>query len=262
MVAARLYSASNVGLASATISAATLLALLSTLGLDYGLIRFLPTSGDKANNIINSCFTVGGLASIALCLIFVAGLGICSPALLPIRAHPVFFVSFVVFTVAFTFMTFANQAFIAERRAGFALTQGLIFGLLRLIPLVVLVTPFPTFGIFGSWGVATLVAAVAGVLIFLPRIESGFHLLPLVKKEVVNEGMHFPAANYVGNIFWMLPALIFPLMVVNILGAESNAYFYIGWTVGAILGIIPAAFSTSLFAEGSSEEERLGFNVR
>jgi len=41
ILAARFYSASDVGLASAIISAAGLLALLSTLGLNYGLIRFL-----------------------------------------------------------------------------------------------------------------------------------------------------------------------------------------------------------------------------
>jgi len=41
-MAARLYPAEGVGLASAAISAMGLLALLSTLGMDYGLIRFLP----------------------------------------------------------------------------------------------------------------------------------------------------------------------------------------------------------------------------
>jgi O-antigen/teichoic acid export membrane protein len=39
-VTARLYPAEEVGLASSVISAMGLLALLSTLGLDYGIIRF------------------------------------------------------------------------------------------------------------------------------------------------------------------------------------------------------------------------------
>ena len=64
-VAARLYPAEGVGLAAAAISAMGLLALLSTLGMDYGLIRFLPGSGDKARNILNSCFTLSGLVSVA-----------------------------------------------------------------------------------------------------------------------------------------------------------------------------------------------------
>ena len=63
-IAARLYPVEGLGFASATISAMTLLALLSSLGLDYGLVRFLPTSSKEATTIMNSCFTVGGLVSI------------------------------------------------------------------------------------------------------------------------------------------------------------------------------------------------------
>ena len=50
MAAARLYPTEAVGLASAAIVASGLLALLSTLGLDCGLIRFLPWSGEKARD--------------------------------------------------------------------------------------------------------------------------------------------------------------------------------------------------------------------
>ena len=51
IVAARLYPAEVVGLASSTIAAIGLLSLLSTLGLDYGLLRFLPAAGDEAREI-------------------------------------------------------------------------------------------------------------------------------------------------------------------------------------------------------------------
>jgi O-antigen/teichoic acid export membrane protein len=50
-------------------------------------------------------------------------------------------------------------------------------------------------------------------------------------------------------------------MVVNLLGAELNAYFYIAWAIGGVLSVIPIAASTSLFAEGSYEQERLGINI-
>lgn len=61
MAAARLYPAEAVGLASAAMAAIGLLAILSTLGLDFALIRFLPGSGEKARDMINSCFTIGAL---------------------------------------------------------------------------------------------------------------------------------------------------------------------------------------------------------
>jgi len=48
VLAARLYKPEDVGLASAAISAMSLLALFSSLGMGYGLIKFLPTSGEKS----------------------------------------------------------------------------------------------------------------------------------------------------------------------------------------------------------------------
>jgi O-antigen/teichoic acid export membrane protein len=50
-------------------------------------------------------------------------------------------------------------------------------------------------------------------------------------------------------------------MVVNILSAEQNAYFYIGWMIAGLLFAIPLAVSTSLFAEGSHFEDKLKENV-
>lgn len=262
MIAARLYPVEGVGLASAAISAVGLLAVLSTLGLDYGLIRFLPNSGDNANKIINSCFTIGGLVSIALSLMFLAGLPFWLPVLLPIREHPVFFSGFVIFTAACTLYTFTQRSFVAKRRAGFALAEGLIFGLLRFIPLIFLAALFHTFGIFASWGIALGVAMIVGILLFLPRIQAGYRPLPAIDKQAINGIMHFSFANYGANLLWAIPILVLPLMVVDLLGAEANAYFYIGWTIGYLLFVIPITMSFSLFAEGSHNQERLAGDVR
>lgn len=262
MAATRLYPTEAVGLASAAIAAIGLLALLSTLGLDYGLIRFLPGSGEKARDMINSCFTLGGLISIALALIFLAGLGIWLPALLPIREHPVSFAAFIFFALAFTLQRFTYHVFIAKRRAGFALAQGLTFGLVRFIPLFLLASLFHTFGIFASIGIAVSIAVATVIPLLLPRVEKGYRPFPLIKKGVVNEMMHFSFANYAANIFWMLPQLILPLMVVNLLGAEQNAYFYIGWNVASVLFMVPLVTSFSLFAEGSYEKEKLGYEIK
>ena len=252
----------GVGLASAAISAMALLALLSTLGLDYGLIRFLPNAGAKAKDMINSSFIIGGAVAIVLSLIFLAGLPFWSPALVSIREHTVFFAAFVIFIVATIFQTFARQTFVAKRRTEFALWQGLIFGLLRFIPLVALAPFFQTFGIFASWGIAVSIAMLFSIFFLLPKIQAGYRPLPAISKAAINEMLHFSFANYAANIFWAIPTCILPLMVVNILGAEQNAYFYIGWAVGSILFIIPVAASFSLFAEGSYNQEKLDEDVR
>ncbi|MGB2852963.1 MAG: MATE family efflux transporter, partial [Dehalococcoidia bacterium] len=55
---------------------------------------------------------------------------------------------------------------------------------------------------------------------------------------------------------------ILPLMVVNLIGAEANAYFYIAWAIATVLFSVPLSTSFSLFAEGSYDEEILGKNTR
>jgi O-antigen/teichoic acid export membrane protein len=77
----------------------------------------------------------------------------------------------------------------------------------------------------------------------------------------VNEILRFSFANYIADFFWGVSASILPIIVLNLMGAASTAYFYIAWSIGSVAVIISGAISTSLFAEGSFDEERLGLNI-
>jgi len=262
ILAARFYLAEDVGFASAIISAMMLLALLSTIGLDYGLIRFLPDSGKDSNAMINSCLTISGLASIIIALIFIAGLGLWSPALLFLRQDPIFLGVFVIFTVGWTLGMLLSRTFVAERRAGFTLAQGIIFNLLRLPLVILLVAFFAAFGIFASWGIGAMAAFGIGILLFLPRVRAGYRPFPAIRRKVVNQMVRFSFANYITALLWFAPIFILPMMVVNLVGAEANAYFYVAWAIANVLFTIPLGTSLSLFAEGSYEEQRLGQDTR
>jgi len=73
--------------------------------------------------------------------------------------------------------------------------------------------------------------------------------------------IHFSLGNHIAELLWFAPFMLFPLMVINILGAETNAYFYIVWMIAYTLFAIPKAVSYSLFAEGSHEEGLLRSNT-
>jgi O-antigen/teichoic acid export membrane protein len=261
LIAARLYSPIDVGLASAAISGASLLAMLANLGLGYGLIRFLPHSGKNASSLINSCFSLGSLTSLVLALIFLVGINLWSPALVFIKENPIYFTAFLLFVLASTLSILTWETFIAERRAGFVLAGGLIFNLLRLPLVILLAAFFHSFGIFTSLTIAVGVALLISVFFFLPQAQPGYRPFFAVNRKVLNEMLHFSFANYLAILFWTAPGLILPIMVVNLLGAELNAYFYIAWAIGGLLSVIPSAVSISLFAEGSYEQERLGVNI-
>lgn len=262
IIVARFYPPEDVGLASAAIAAIGLLSLFSYLGLGAGLIRFLPGSGKDANSMINTVFTIGALASILAAFIFVAGLGFWSPALLFLRQNSIYLVTFFLFTIAFTLSYLADNTFIARRQANFVLARGLIFGILRLPLPILLAAFFHFFGILASWGISLAVAFLFSILLFLPRAQPGYRPFFAFNRRALNDMLHFSFANYMGSLFWTAPAMVLPIMVVNLLGAEPNAYFYIAWSVSSVLAMIPTAASTSLFAEGSHEEDKLRPNVR
>lgn len=261
VVVARVYSSTDIGLASAAISVSTLLALIANLGLGFGLVRFLPHARDNGNKMINSCLSIGSLAAIALSAIFLAGIQLWSPALVFIRDSYLYAIIFTFFTLAFTLNQISDQVFVAARRAGFLLSRNLIYNLLR-IPLPLLFASFfKTFGIFTSWTISLVAALLISVFLFIPRVQPEYRPAFTIKKKTINEISQFSLANYLSHLFWTAPGLIFPVIIVNILGTEPNAYFYIAWAIGNLLTSIPGAVGTSLFAEGSYQEDQLWGNV-
>jgi len=261
IIAVKLYSTESIGLASAAIAAIGLLTSVSNLGLNYGLIRFLPGSGEKSRDMLNSCITITGILSVALALVFLAGLALWSPALLPLREHWVFVIAFVMFTAAQNLYGIVQAVFIATLRTGFGLSQSSIVQVLRFASIVPLAV-FVTLGVFYSWGIAVLVAGAVGVLLFLPKVQPGYRALPIVKISRVNDIFKYSLKSLLSNQLQIAPSSIIPLMVVNLLGAEQNAYFYIGWIMGTTVLTIPAAISSSLFAEGSNQEQKLDNQVK
>ncbi|MFC1943689.1 oligosaccharide flippase family protein [Chloroflexota bacterium] len=261
IVAARFYTAEDVGLVAALIAILGLLTLLSTLGLDFGLIRFLPHSGQSANRIINSSLTISGLASIVFCGIFLAGINIWSPALLILVQEPIYLAAFIAFTVITTLLTIVGSTFIAKRRSSFVMAYSLISGLLKLPLPILLAAFFHSFGLFASWGLSTALALVISILFFLPRAQPDYHFSIALTKSAINEMVRFSFINYIAHLCWSLPGSVLPIMVLNMLGAETNAHFYIAWSIGALLTSFPFAISTSLFSEGSYDGQSLSTYV-
>ena len=263
LVAARwFYQTEEVGLASAAISAMQLLGLFATLGLDYALIRYLPGSGKGANALVNSCLTISGVAAVFVSLIFIAGLDLWSPALLFLRRDPVFLSAFVVLTVGWTFHMLGGKIFVAWRRAGYTLGEGILFNLFRVGLVVLLASFFGVFGLFAAWGLAATLAIAIGILRFLPRVQAGYRPLPAIRRDVISKVVHFSAANYATALFWFAPSFILPIMVLNRLGAEETAYFYIAWAISRFLFSIGISVSFSLFAEGSHDKRKLAHDTK
>jgi len=260
MIVARFYTEAEVGFSSAIISAISLLAIISLVGLNVSLIRFLPHS-EKPPELINSCYTLSGLVSLVVAGICVAGLGFWSPALVFVKQNAVFTASFIVFTILCTLSGLVDCTFIAGRRAGFVLSKNTIYSMLKLPLPILFVVFFHAFGIVASWGIALAVALAVSIFLFLPKVQDSYKPVPTLKLSLFKDMWRYSSGNYLANLLSGCIPFILPLMVVNILSAEQNAYFYIGWMIAGLLFAIPTAVSTSLFAEGSHFEDMLKENV-
>jgi len=261
IVVARFYTPAEVGYSSAIISVVNYLALLSLIGWDSSLIRFMPQA-EKPGILINSCFTICSLISLVIAGIFVAGVDFWSPALAFIKGNAIFTLVFIVFTPLWALSLLIDATFIAKRRAGFALTQSVITSSLKIPLAVLLVLFFHAFGIVASWGIALGVAIAASLFLFLPKVQHAFRPVPTLNLGQLNSKWQYSGGNYLTSLFIGAPILILPVMVVNLLGPETNAFFYIAWMMASLLSAIVAATSLSLFAEGSHFEDKLGENVQ
>jgi O-antigen/teichoic acid export membrane protein len=249
-----------VSLGNALISAMTLLTLISRLGLDTSLVRFLPKS-DKQKEMINSCFAINIVVSIIAAAIFILVIGFWFKDLSFIRDNAFFAVSFILFTVVLTISTTMESVFIFKRRADYILSKNTIITLLKIAILLalVLILHFHTFAVVSAGGLATGIVAVIYLFIFIPRLQKGYRPMFNIDVPILRSLWKYSAGNYFAGLFAALPALVLPLIVLNRLGVSTNkpAEFSFAWMFAGLIFVIPGAVAQSLFAEGSHFENDL-----
>lgn len=253
LIAARFYSTKDVGLSTAIISAMMLISVFSRLGLDVGIVRFLPHSENKRDTI-NSCLTLSGLASALSATIFILGLRFWSPKLLVLQENWSYLLTFVLFAAVITLSQFQGQVFVAFRSAQFALIQSLI-NCFRLL-LVSLMVGLGAFGIIASLGSAWSLAFIASGF-FIVKLYPDYRPMPIIRKQVINDMARFSFGNYIANVFGALPTYTLPLIIISVLNTEASAFFYIPFSLISVLGMVTESATSSLLAEGSYEPEKL-----
>lgn len=259
---ARLYPAGAVGIASSTISVIGLLVLFSTLGLNDGLIRFSTSSKDEYQRMVNTCVVICMTVSVLVALVFIAGIKVWSPALLLIQDDTLFLGAFIVFTANTVLCNLLSHLFVAKRHAWLSLTQNTLASLLRLGLAALLVFQPRAFSIFSSWGISWIISAVVSLTFVVPKILEGYRPTFAVHFGVIRSMMRYSFASYVSLLLLTAPTSILPLMVLNMLGSEASAYFFIAWGIASMLPAIASAVSTSLLAEGSHNQEQIVLQLR
>lgn len=250
---ARLFSTEQIGIATTLISIMSLIATISLFGFNTVYVRYLTSSKDP-NRELNSGLTIVGLVSGVFSASFVILTPWISPHLVFLRENLFFGGTFVLFMIVAALNMITDAVFIAHRRTHYNLVVNTVMSVIKL-----LLPPF--FLVLGAYGI--FMAAAFGALVdlllsfyFIVR-HFGYRLQLAIDFTVVRQTFKFFMSNYISGLLSILPTLVLPILVLNRLGANAAAYYYIDLMVANLLFVIPFATSQSLFAEGSFDEKRL-----
>lgn len=251
---ARTRPPDDIGLASGLLSAAALLGGVANLGFGFALIRYLPGEpvGTSRFRLLNTSFTLSGITGLFVALFFVLVVEWLAPELSPLLGSLAGVVLLVLLVIAGAWSTLTDQVLMAYRQGVLLLTKNLLVGGIK-IPLALLVLTGAVIGIGQSVAVSLLVVIGWVVLAVLPRLERGYRVRAAITARAVPRLVGFGLPNHVASWLWESPKHLLPILVLNLMGADANAAFYIAWTIAALVYVIGGALSRSLFAEGSHD---------
>ena len=187
MLAAKLYPAEDVGIATVLISSMTLLVLLSRFGLDFSIIRFFP--GNDKSRIFSTSLIITTIFAVLFGIIFILGVDTFSPELHLLKNHRNALL-FLVFLAASSITTLTAISFVALRKAGLQFLQSLVVGsrVIFIFPLVFL----GAIGIFGAVGISFILAVI--ISLFLLH-RAGVNLRAAVDRNFLSDTFHFSAGK-------------------------------------------------------------------
>jgi len=265
IVAAHIYSAYDVGLASALISVMTLTSALSNLGMGSALVQMLPRreTGYAWSLTLNAGLVTGTLAGLLAGAIVVVALPLLSSQFAIVGHHAGYILALVAGVPLITLSVLLDQAFVAERTANYMLLRNTAFAVLK-IPLMVfpvLLAQADALGIFSSWVLAGAVTLIGGLLL-VSRLGRAYCLALRGMVGQVRSMLSSLAGHHFINLGGMVPMFLLPVFVTMRLSATDNAYFYTAMRLGDFFFMGSSAVAVSLFAEGSHVADDLQRKVR
>ncbi len=261
IAAARLFPIASVGVASAAISAMTLLAQFGLLGMGTLLIGEL-AGGDFAVGLVSAATLLAGGVSFGLGFAFVALQGLISTKLGPLGhgvVGPLLFASGAGIT-AITLVT--DQAVVGLNRGGLQLARNGVFSAVKLVllPVGALLAPGPwALVLYGAWTGGNVVSLLTFWLHarrsgIRPVLAPAFRPLWAVRKTAFY--------HHWLNLASQVRPLLLPVIVSATLSSAKTAAFYEANLIVSFVAIIPAHMSTALFALPRGSYDRLARELR
>lgn len=258
MVATRLFTPGQVGLAAALISSMTTISYFAQMNLGSLLTRFLPTAGGGAAAIVLASYGMAGLAAALGALIFAAGVGIVAEPLAIIREDAGMMALFVAATVLWTVFALQDAALAGMRRAALVPLWNTVHAVAKIALLFLLALPMLAAwpGIFLAWIIPILpIVAVVNAAIW--RWSGAAGRAGEARGVDLRTARRFWGWDFVGSLALGAAFGLAPVMVTAAAGVEATAAYHLAWSFAYSIYLVGRAMSTSLLAEGAGDPARL-----
>lgn len=252
-LAARSYSAHEIGQNAAAISAMSLVSGVCSLGLSAVLVRYLPIAGTALKRLIFGSYALTATLSLAVGAVVAATSDLWSPTL-DFLQEPGWLIGFTLATAAMTIFTLQDSVLTGLQTARWIPLENSLYALTKLVLLLALAALMPTAGPFVAWNAPLLPAIlVINYLIFRRLIPRDRSFGSLDRRKVIR----MATGNYGGNIFALVGNMYLPILVANQAGAAEAAYFFIPWMICLSLQLVALNVTTSLTVEAALDMPRL-----
>lgn len=245
VIAARLTSPENIGLAGSLVATADSLALFAQLGLNIALLRTMPTSDRKAADVVTASVVVVA-AGAGFALVYALLLPLTSPRLAAVIGSPVTIAVYCVLVAATALNVLTDSVFLSlDRVWSYLRLNGILLSVSKCT-LPFLLAGAGALGVYGSAGGAILLCAVASLWVILRHLPGRRSLFP--SKELL-AARRFALGGYATYVLTVLPLLVFPVLVINELGAAAAAVYFVSFQVVTLQHAVILAVANSTYAE-------------
>jgi O-antigen/teichoic acid export membrane protein len=256
VLAARTFPDAAVGRGNALISLMMLVSTFTQLNWSGALIRFLPRAGRSARQMLVTAYVMAtGLAAIAAAAVM-AYCHFARPPEDPLHVSAGVAVWFVVSTMAWSVFNLQDAALTGMRSAVWVPLENGLYGLVKLVLLVVVARTSLSDGVFASWTIPVIALLVPVNLLLFRRILPGHATAepdaPPPGRRVLARYM---AGDYAAQAFTQLSSTFLPVLVVSLLGAAQGAYYLPAQTAFAAMGMLATAITSSLVVEAARDEQ-------
>lgn len=262
IVAARIFSASTVGRDSSLISAMLFVSVLAQLNFNNAFNRFIPTAGNLTRRLVRAGYATALGLSLLAAVVFLLGVHTWAARLSYVDRHPLEAAWFILATMIWTVFVLEDSVLIGLGQAQWVLVENAVFGVLKVIAVIIIATQIHRFGIFLAW-TAPLILVVIPVNLYLfrraiPRHEQ-HEALEHIDARVIGR---FVGPDFAAQLIRTATTNLTPIIVLAIAGSSAAGYAYLATTVGYTLYLLIINVGASFVTEASRYPERIAEYTR